>query len=196
MRKLSVCLALFGALAVAPAFAQKVYIDYDKAYDRSKVHTYAWGHTDSTLEKINPRAHEHIVKQIDSYLVARGLKKVEEGAADVMVTYHTNSKEELSVNTDTWGYGYPSSFYWNPYWGSGFGTTTTTVTTYTRGTLIVDVWDAHTKKLVWRSSATDIVPENPEKAYKKIDKALAKIVSKWESEKEKEAKAAKQEKAG
>ena len=193
MRKLSVCLAIAMALAVAPAFAQKVYIDYDKEYDRSKVHTYAWGHTDSTLEKINPRAHEHIVKQIDAYFVTAGLKKVD-GDSDVMVTYHTNSKEELSVNTDMWGYGYPSSFYWNPYWGTGFGSTTTTVTTYTRGTLIVDVWDAHTKKLVWRGSATDIVPENPEKAYKKIDKALSKIVAKWQKAKDEEKKA--KEKAG
>ena len=31
----------------------------------------------------------------------------------------------------------------------GTGTTTTTVREYTRGTLIVDVWDARTNKLVW-----------------------------------------------
>ena len=188
MRKFLVCATIACALAIAPAFAQKVYIDYDKAYDRSTVHTYAWGKTDSTLAQVQPRAHDHIVQKIDGYLANAGLKKAEQDP-DVFVTYHTNSKEELSVNTDMWGYGYPSSFYWNPYWGAGFGSTTTTVTSYTRGTLIIDVWDAKTKKLIWRGSATDIVPENPEKAYKKIDKALEKIVAKWEKEKTKEQKA-------
>jgi len=178
MRKVLVCSAIACALAVGPAFAQKAYIDYDNAYDRSTVHTYAWSETDSTLAAVNPRAHDHIVAQIDTYLATAGLKKVDQDA-DVFVTYHTNSKEELSVNTSSMGYGYPSSFYWNPYWGAGYGSTSTTVTSYTRGTLIVDIWDAETKKLIWRGSATDIVPENPEKAYKKIDKALQKIVAKW-----------------
>ena len=187
MKRLVACAAIVGLVAIAPAFAQKVYIDYDKEYDRSTVRTYAWGKTDSTLAQGNPRAHEYIVGKIDAYLTAQGLEKVTDNP-DVFVTYHTNSKEELSVNTDTWGYGYPSSFYWNPYWGGGYGSTTTTVTSYTRGTLIVDVWDADEKQLIWRGSATDIVPENPEKAYKKIDKALQKIVDKWKREKEQAAK--------
>jgi len=187
MKKVWGCAAIVGALAIAPAFAQKIYIDYDKAYDRSTVHTYAWGKTDSTLAAINPRAHDHVVQQIDAYLAAAGLKKVDQ-SPDVFVTYHTNAKEELSVNSSTMGYGYPSSFYWNPYWGTGFGSTTTTVTSYTRGTLIVDIWDADQKQLIWRGSASDIVPENPEKAYKTIDKALKKMVAKWQSMAEKDKK--------
>jgi hypothetical protein len=194
MKKLLTSTALGALLATAPAFAQKAYIDYDKNYDRSTVKTYAWGETDSTLAQSHPRAHDHIVAAIDSHLQQKGLQKVD-ADADVFVTYHTNSQQELSVNTDSWGYGYPSSFYWNPYWGAGYGSTTTTVTTYNRGTLIVDVWDAETKKLIWRGSATDIVPENPEKAYKKIDKALDKIVAKWEQAVAKEKQQAKK-KAG
>jgi len=179
------------SLSVAPAFAQKAYVDYDRDYDRSTIQTYAWGKTDSTLVKTNPRAHDYIVEKLDGYLQQAGLDRADQDP-DVFVTYHTSTQQELSVNTDSWGYGYPSSFYWNPYWGGAYGgTATTTVTSYTRGTLIVDVWDVATKKLIWRGSANDIVPPNPEKAYKKIDRALEKILSKWEQAKADEAREAK-----
>ncbi len=190
MQRAFLCALIVGLLAIAPAAAQKVYIDYDKAFDFSKIKTYAWGKTDANLAESQPRAHAHIVDKIDAYLASKGLQKVEQNP-DGMVTYHTNSQQELSVNTASWGYGYPSSFYWNPYWGGAYGSTSTTVTTYKRGTLIVDLWDPAQHELVWRGSASDIVPENPEKAYKLIDKALGKIIDKWQKMKAQAAKAKK-----
>ena len=59
-------------------------------------------------------------------------------------------------------------------------TASTTVTTYQRGTLIIDVLDAREKKLIWRGTAEGIVPEKPEKEARKIEKAIDKIVSKWQ----------------
>jgi len=54
------------------------------------------------------------------------------------------------------------------------------------GTLVVDAWDAETKELVWRGTATNItVVDNPDKMQKKVDSALEKIVKKWQSMKEK-----------
>ena len=82
--------------------------------------------------------------------------------------------------------------YWDPYWsgyyGSGWGSTTTTVREYTRGTLVVDVWDAKEKNLVWRGSVSSIVPEKPAKLEAKIYKALAKMVKEWKKIQKKEAK--------
>jgi hypothetical protein len=71
------------------------------------------------------------------------------------------------------------------------GSSSTTVSTYEVGTLVVDAWDPKTEKLVWRGTATNMtVSDNPEKMMKRIDKALAKIVKKWQNLKAKEAKAA------
>ena len=56
----------------------------------------------------------------------------------------------------------------------------TQVYTYTRGTLIIDLWDPGTKKLVWRGSATAVVKENPKKSEKQIQKAVKKISRKWQ----------------
>ena len=74
---------------------------------------------------------------------------------------------------------------------------TTTVSTYVRGTLIVDVWDAKTKELIWRGMAANItVSDNPNKMATRIDKALKKMVDKWQQIKAKAAKdKAKAEKA-
>ena len=38
--------------------------------------------------------------------------------------------------------------------------TTTRVVEYTKGTLVVDIWDAATKELVWRGEVTDSLPDS------------------------------------
>jgi len=44
---------------------------------------------------------------------------------------------------------------WGGGFGDGFGTSTTTEETYKVGTLVVDLFDTNTKKLIWRGSASD-----------------------------------------
>jgi hypothetical protein len=57
---------------------------------------------------------------------------------------------------------------------------TTTVSKYVKGTLVVDVWDTASQKLVWRGTAKLSVVENPDAVDKKVDKAIAKMVKKWQ----------------
>jgi hypothetical protein len=55
----------------------------------------------------------------------------------------------------------------------GFGPETTiTVQTYTIGTLVLDMYDANTKRLIWRGTATDTLSEKPEKNENKLNKAI------------------------
>ena len=78
-------------------------------------------------------------------------------------------------------------------WGYyGYGSvgpvsTTTRVTEYEKGTLVVDIWDAKTKELVWRGAVTKTVPGNVDKAGKLIDKAVRKMADQgrklWAKEK-------------
>jgi hypothetical protein len=97
----------------------------------------------------------------------------------------------VSVDTSHFGYGYPSSWAWGygGYGYGGMGTSTSTVRTYETGTLVVDVWDAKTNQLVWRGTVTEIMlTPNATKMEKRIDKALKKLVNKWEKIKAKRAK--------
>ena len=197
--KLRVFLALVAILVAGPAFAQKVYIDYDKDYDGSKVKTFAWAETQETsVKNANPMLHRQIVDTIERYITTSGVQEVDSDP-DVYVTYHGSSKEELSVNTTNWGYGYPSAWgygsyggyggYYGRYYGgvhAGYGSQSTTVSSYKVGTLVVDIWDAETDELVWRGVMADItISENPNKMEKKIDKALKKMVHKLRRMKEK-----------
>ena len=54
-----------------------------------------------------------------------------------------------------------------------------TVQTYTEGSLIVDLYDATTRKMVWRGVATAAVSDKPEKNAAKIDKSLMKMFQRY-----------------
>jgi hypothetical protein len=177
---------------IGAATAQSVFIDYDKEWPGGKIETFAWVDTEeNSVAAADPLMHSRIVNGIEYYLSLAGAREVESDP-QVYVTYHASSKEEVHLNTSTWDYGYPSGWAYGGYYGHygvGVGTSTTTVSTYLKGTLVVDVWDAKTKKLIWRGMATDIVvTADPAKMEKKIDKALKKMVDKWQSMKEKMAK--------
>lgn len=178
MRNLVVILTL--TLIAAPSIAQKVFVDFDSSADFDSYKTFAWATTPETsMQSSNALMHSRLKNGIEHYLTQGGLTEVESDP-DLYVTYHTSDKEELSINTTNWGYGYGPRWGWDPYWGGSMGTTTSSVTSYTRGTLVIDIWDAKEKQMIWRGSASDVIPQNPDKLAKKIDKSLAKIVKEWQ----------------
>lgn len=59
-------------------------------------------------------------------------------------------------------------------WG-GFGDAITTTENYKVGTLIIDMFDATTKKLVWRGSANHALSNKSDKNIKTLDKAVQKM---------------------
>jgi hypothetical protein len=175
-------------------FAQQVNIDFDRDADFTKYKTYAY----QVCHRVeNPLVDKRIVKELESRIAMKGLIRAE-ADADVNVTYHSSISEEFVVDTNTWGYGFGSGWYWGHgggYSGHGGGylghgargpiSSTTTVRKYTRGTLIVDIWDTRTKQLIWRGTATDSVSENPEKNEKNLKTAMEKMFRKYPPAKKK-----------
>jgi hypothetical protein len=188
--KKSAWIAMVLLMMAGPAFAVKAYIDYDTEFDSTGKDTFAWAPTSETsLANTDPLLHSRIVNGIEYYLTMSGKHEVETDPA-LYVTYHTNTQEKVNINTSSYGYGYPGSwggYYGRGYYGGGMGTSSTTVSSYELGTLVVDVWDAETKKLIWRGTANNItITQNPEKMKKKLDKALKKMLDTWEKIKKKE----------
>ena len=68
------------------------------------------------------------------------------------------------------GYGYRYGGF-----GMGGGTAHTSVSEYTVGTLVVDIFDAKSKSLLFRGTATDELSDKAEKNQKKLDKASQKM---------------------
>ena len=165
-------------LIAAPTFAQKITIDYDQGFDFDKVKTFTYVETKDTNSQdqlMDGRIKNAVIKE----LTEGGLQQVDSDA-DMYITYHLSSKENTVLNTTSFGYGgYGAGWHrWGG--GVGMGSSTTTASTYTEGTLILDAYEPGDKKMVWRGTGTVTLKSKPEKISQQIDKILAKMGDKWD----------------
>jgi len=160
---------MVGAVAVvmtaAVVYAQKVSVDSDPAAPFATYKTYAWL---QGTPAPNPLNEDRLHAGVDARLSGRGLA-MNTTAPDVFVTTHVTTKERQELIVSGYGYG--------AWWGGGYGTAT--VDTYVEGTLVVDLYDAKTKKMVWRGVATATASDKPTKNAKKMAKALDKMFEKF-----------------
>jgi hypothetical protein len=147
--------------------AQDVKTDFDKAFNFSTVKTYSikigttWG---------NELSERRVLTEFDQAIAAKGWKKVE-AQADIDVVLHGATQTKHDVNTFYAGGGY--GYYYRGF--GGMGTTSTTVSEYVVGTLVVDMFDTKTKNLVFRGTASDEISDSAEKNQKKVVKASEKM---------------------
>ena len=174
------------ALVAIPSTAQKITIDYAHDFDFSQVKTFTYVETKDTDladSLTDTRMENAILRELKS-----GTMKQVDSGGDIYLTYHVVTKDNTVFNTTSFGYGG-----WGPGWGGyggygyggygyggGMGNSTTTATTYTEGTLIIDAYDPATKKMIWRGTGTVTVKAKPEKQAKQIDKILTKMGKKWD----------------
>jgi hypothetical protein len=162
------------------ASGEEVYIDYDRTAQLSGYKTFAVAEPtgEGSLAESSPPAHQHLLAELRKRILAGGRLTESASDPDLYVTYTVKSKEEMNMATAGYemGPGWRGGYYWA---GAGWGAATTPANTYTVGTLVVDIWDAGSKRAVWRGVATGVVPENPQQGIKKIDAALDKMVKKW-----------------
>jgi hypothetical protein len=179
MRKTLGLLIVLG-LAATPALAQKVNIDYAHDFDFEKAKSFQYVETkDSNSD--NQRVDDRIKNAILRELKEGGMQQVESDP-DLFITYHITTKENTVYNTTSMGYGGYGGFYggWGGWGGMGMGSSTTTASTFTEGTLIIDAYEPQEKKMVWRGMGTVTIKAKPEKQTAQIDKILTKIGAKWE----------------
>ncbi len=151
----------------------KTGVDYDREADFSQITSYGW--TGKQHPEINDLVHNRIVGALRSQLEAKGLSEVDSDP-DVFVTYYGDDDERTVIDTNHFGYGYGRGWGWG---GMGMGSSTTTVRTYKEGTIIVDIYRAEDKQLVWRGTVTGTISDNPQKNEKNIVKGIAKLFEKY-----------------
>jgi len=152
------------ALFASASFAQQVKTDYDRAADFSQLKTYSW----EKVQTQDPLWIDRIKAAVNGALAAKGLTPVESGG-DISIVAMEITQSHRTLNTFYDGFGGG----WR--WGGGFGDATTTVDTYKVGTLVVDLFETNTKKLVWRGSASDTLSDKSEKNIKNLDKGVQKM---------------------
>jgi hypothetical protein len=158
-------IALFFVLTAA-AFAQQVKTDYDHSANFGQYKTYSW----EKVKTKDPLMVERIKDAVNAALSAKGWTQVESGG-DVSVVAMEITQNQQTLNTFYDGFG--GGWRWRGV--GGFGEATTTTDTYQVGTLVVDLFDAKTKNLIWRGSSSDTLSNNPDKNTKNLDKGVKKM---------------------
>jgi hypothetical protein len=146
--------------------AQDVRYNFMPRTDFSKYHTYKWvnigdAHPDQIMDA-------EIKQSVDTQLALKGMTKTDSDKADVYLGYQTAVNQE--TQWDAWG---SRAF--------GMGTASWTSSTISVGTLVLDMYDAGTKQLVWTGQATKTInpSSNPEKNMKNLDKSIAKLLKNY-----------------
>lgn len=148
----------------ATLFAADIKTDYDRSADFNSYKTYSW----EKVQTRDPLWVDRIRSAIDSQLATKGWTRMDSGGqVAVMAIEMTRDQRTLNTFYDNFGRG------WR--WGGGLGTATTTVDTYKVGTLVLDMFDANTKKLIWRGSSSDTLSDNSDKNIKNLDKDVQRM---------------------
>jgi Domain of unknown function (DUF4136) len=155
-------IAMFFVLTAA-SFAQQVKTDYDHNASFGQYKTFSW----EKVQTRDPLLVDRIKGAVNGALAAKGWTQVESGGdVSVVAMEITHNQQTLNTFYDGFGGG------WR--WG-GFGDATTTTDTYQVGTLVVDLFDAKAKTLIWRGSSSDTLSNNADKNTKNLDKGVQKM---------------------
>jgi hypothetical protein len=147
--------------------AQDVTSNSMPGTDFSKYHTYKWVTIEGATQP-NQILDAQIKQSIDTQLATKGLTKTDNDKADLYVGYQASIDQEKQWNAYGMGGG--------PRWGGGMGTATSS--TISNGTLVLDMYDPSTKKLVWTGRVTKTLDPgaNQQKKQKNLDKSMQKLL--------------------
>jgi Domain of unknown function (DUF4136) len=169
-RSIFACVTMALVFATV-SFAQQVKTDYDRSADFSQYKSYYW----EKVQTQDPLWVDRIKDAVNAALTAKGWTQVESGGQVAIVAIDM-TKNQQTLNTFYDGFG--GGWGWRRFGGGGlggFGDATTTTETYKIGTLVVDLFDAKTKNLIWRGSASDTLSDKSEKNIKNLDKGVQKM---------------------
>ncbi len=189
MKHLLSIIVIAAFLVFGSCSGLKVSFDYDKTVDFSQFTTYSYHGWAKDSDKIlSPFDRDRIESAFKNEFDSRGLKFMKEGGELVVALYVvTQQKTEQVANTTNMGgysgWGYGGYYGYGPGWGWGapMGTSVTTISQvdYTVGTLVVDVFDAANKKLIWEGVGTKTLDDNPSTSEKNIPKSVAAIMAQY-----------------
>jgi hypothetical protein len=163
--KLSLVLLLL-ALAVGPAVAQKIDVEFDESavFERYKTFHIVEGQINAKAAALNSDlTRRKIENEIRKRLTEKGLMEVE-SKPDLNVRFTLGQARKTEVET------YPAGW-------RGLGTRAVRVG-YTQGTLVINLRDTSRKELVWRSVAEE-EKNDPMEISKHLDDMVRKSIEKY-----------------
>ena len=164
-----------SALALAGCATMNVSSHVDRGVDFAQYRTWDWGPAD-TLPTGDPRLDnnpffkDYLEGAFEKQLAARHFEKSASGTPSLLIHYHANISQRFDVNgiDNRRGYCYDDC---EP-----------RVIEYEQGTLVIDVVDTRTNRVVWRGWAQDSVDgviDNQDRLARQIDKAVTRMMERF-----------------
>lgn len=158
-----------GALAVATVVGSVAYADNvnavgDTAAPFSSYTTYAWTAGTTSPNAVTER---RIHAAVEAQFSGKGIRLAEpdEPPTIYVATHVVTNQKDLVAN----GFA-PSSF---------DGKDGASIPSLSKGMLVVDVYDANTKKIVWRGLVTGTGSDGPTKNADRIEKAMTDLFKRF-----------------
>ncbi len=160
-------MSLVLCLFAITSSAQSVQSDFDRSVDLSKLRTFTFAGEVRPVNRLSSADlmnDQRIMAALEKDLTANGYERKDSGLADFKVSYYVTTRDKVDLRE----YNYGPRF---------LGNRSISVDQYTEGTLIVEIVDTNTRRLVWRGRASGAV--ELKSVDKKITKSVNKIVEKF-----------------
>jgi hypothetical protein len=169
LTRLTLAAVALSALTATACATMQVSSYVERGMDVTRYRTYHWAPAD-TQATGDPRLdnneffRDRIQSQVDRRLGDRGFEKTAAGEPDLVVHYHASVSQEINAN----GVDQPNVTCEScePY-------------VYDAGTIVVDLVDARTRRLVWRGWAEGSIDgaiDDQTFLERQIDEAVARII--------------------
>jgi hypothetical protein len=158
--------------AVAGCAVMSVSSHIERGVNFADYVTYEWGPPDA-LPVGDPRLdnnaffRDYVTGAIERELAGRGFRQASGGEPDLLVHYHASVSQKVDVHEADYPYGYC------------YENCEARVVEFEQGTLVVDLVDRRTSKVVWRGWAQDTmtgVIDNQDRLEKQVDEGVTKMM--------------------
>jgi hypothetical protein len=163
--KFALC-AMLACMASAVALGQTVSVNYNKSQDFSQYHTYTWASNNANQIQ-NSILAQQAQSDINTAMQGKGLQMVQESQSPDLILLASGGMQQ-QTSYSAWGMR-----------GIGGGMGGITPQQNVVGTLIVDLYDAKSKSLLWRGIAQNTLSTNGSKNSQMVTKAVQKMFKQY-----------------
>ena len=187
MRPGNIILTSVALILLSGCSTLSVDYDFDQKANFSQYKKYDWLPFPKDM-KVDELNRARFVTAVEDNLAKKGFNQ-NSSKPDFVIATHFGKENKVDITN--WGYSYAPNGYYGGYGyrhsgyaGSHVNTGGVSVYEYEQGTLILDLVDANTKKLIWRATAKAIISpaSTPEKQTEKIKNAVQEILENFPPE--------------
>lgn len=180
--KINYILTAFTLLIISACSGIPVSQDFEQDFDFSGLKTFAWESNEDNewgLAGSNELVDRRIRSAIENTLKAQQFSQADTGQADFLVSYDVAVEQRINSSNVSGGVSMGRSTRGRH--GSIGISTGSQIRTYEQGTLLIDVVDVASDKLVWRGVSSQALPDlsDPQRLTDHINNTVAAILKQF-----------------